>query len=180
MCFICDGGTEQDLLDQTHARIAEHGFTMMMVGDDRSSWAYSIGLLENFGHPELVVTGLDATSASAVITGLAERIRDGERFTAASPDTTYMGWPVRFGEVHQSQWRHGRFAMWCAYYGHRGELPANPDAVQLLWANDDDVFPPDRDFCAAHRNCQPVLSVAATRDVNLPPRRSQRRKKKRR
>lgn len=58
MCMLCEGASAQDVLDGFRSRIAEFGFTMVSVGGGSSSWTYTIGLLENFGHPELVVTGL--------------------------------------------------------------------------------------------------------------------------
>jgi hypothetical protein len=179
MCILCDGATEQDLFEDFRDRIAQYDFTMLSVGDESASWTYSIGLLASFGHPEFVITGLDPGSASGVITGLVDRIRRGERFTASSPDTVHAGVPFRFGEVHGSQWTHGRFAMWCAYYDRFGGAPAPLSAVQILWPNDSGVFPPDRDFCREHRNCQPLLAVAAAGNVNRGPNRAQRRKKRR-
>jgi hypothetical protein len=179
MCILCDGGSPQDLLEGFRSRIAEFGFTMVSVGDGTSSWTYTIGLLENFAHPEFVVTGLDPGAASDVITGLVQRVRDGESFTGASPDSSHRGVALRFGDVHRTQWTHGRFAMWEAHYDLFGGRPLSRSATQILWPNDDGVFPPDRDFCHAHRNCQPVLSVITARDVNRSRSRSKRRKKRR-
>jgi hypothetical protein len=119
----------------------------------------------------LVVTGLDPGCAHHAINALVVRIRRGEVFDVGSPDTSVDGLAVRLGAVHHTQWTQGRFAMWVNYYGMAGmagdPLP-DPAAVQVLWANDDGVFPPDRDFCREHRDCQPILSVAVAHDVNRP------------
>jgi len=164
MCFLCDGGTIEEWLDQTRERIDRYGFTMVMVEGGKSSWTYTIGLTESFGDPELVVTGLDAEHSVFLIDGLAERIKDGERFD--SGETSLCGVPLRIGPVHPTQWIHGRFNSWLEFYDD--EPRPQPDAVQILWPNDDDVFPPDRDFCDVHRDCQPVLSVLVAHDVHRP------------
>lgn len=176
--MLCDGANEQDLFGQFRARIAQFGFTMVHVGEGSSSWTYTVGLVEGLGHPEFVVTGLNPTAASVVVAGLVERVRAGERYTSAS-EASYEGVALRFGAVHRSHWRHGRLAMWEAYYDRFGGKPASRSAIQILWPNEDGAFPPDRDFCHEHRNCQPLLAVAATDDVNLPRRGSKRRKSRR-
>lgn len=180
MCVLCDGTNEEDLLTGFRSRVTEFGFTMVSVGGSPSSWTYTIGLLENLGHPELVVTGLDPSSAYGIITGLVTRIRAGEMFTGESEDTTHEGVPVRFGGVHRSQWAHGRFAMWEAYYDAFGGAPLDRAATQIMWPNEHLVFPPDRDFCHEHRNCQPLLAFATPVDVNLTRRQRVKRAKKRR
>jgi hypothetical protein len=179
MCILCDGGSAQELLNGFRSRIGEFGFTMVAVGEGSSSWTYTIGLLENFGHPEFVVTGLRPNAAITVMTALVERVRAGERFTSESADTAYEGIPLRLGHVHRSQWTHSRFAMWEAYYEWLGGAPLSPSATQILWPNDYGVFPPGRDFCDQHRNCQPLLAVPAGGDVNRRPRASKRRKNRR-
>lgn len=180
MCFICDGGTDDELLSGFEQRIETFGFTMMGVDSGVKSWVYTIGLLETFGHPELVVTGLGMASAAGLFDGIVDRIRKGETFSPVSPDSTLNGHPFRVSAVHPTQWVHGRFAMWTNYYGERGFLPAQPAAIQILWPNDDGVFPPDRDFCHDHRNCQPLLAFPVASNVNAPPVGRQRTKRRRR
>ena len=179
MCVLCDGGTFEDLFDGYTKLIDEHGFTMVGVFGGVRSWLYTIGLLATFGHPELVVTGLDAESATGLVAGLVERIRRGESFDASSHETMFAERPVRFASVHPTQWVHGRFNMWANYYGDLGELPAAPEAVQVLWANEFDIFPPDRDFCHVHRDCQPLLSAPVAHDVHESLRRRRRKKRAR-
>jgi hypothetical protein len=151
---------------------------MMSVGGGKSAWTYTIGLVESFDHPEFVMAGLSAENCSVVINALVDRVRAGERFDVGCPDPSIRGVPVRVGAVHPTQWVHGRFAMWVNYYGEAGEPRPVPSAVQILWPNDDGVFPPDRDFCDVHPNCQPVLSVLVAHDVHRPIGRERGRRKK--
>jgi hypothetical protein len=182
MCVLCDGGTVEDLFRETRSGIETDGFTMVAVGDGNRGWAYTIGLLATFGHPELVVTGGsgDFDIIENIISHVVHDIRGGGAFDENSPDVMYHGVPFRFGSVHRTQWVHGRFAMWERYYEWLGDAPLIRNAVQVLWANEDDVFPPDPDFCDVHRDCQPLLSVPVGHDVSEVARRQRRPKKRRR
>src|ERR1700704_1719690 len=82
VCFICDGGTEEEQQSDRLVRIAVHGFTMVQV-EGTSPWTYTIGLAPSFDHPELVVTGVPGM-AGELITDVVDRIREGQRFDGAS------------------------------------------------------------------------------------------------
>ena len=45
MCFICDGGTEEELHSDRLVRIAVHGFTMVQVEDatGEADWDFKVG-----------------------------------------------------------------------------------------------------------------------------------------
>ena len=167
MCVICDGMTREEVFSGEFVRIAVNGFTMIQV-EANPRWTYTIGLVQSFSHPELVVTGLPG-AAGGLITDVVERIRDGQRFDADSTPLTLCDCctSVAFGAVHTAQWEFGRFNQWLNYYGRLGgELPI-PDAVQVLWHDEEGRFPPDRDFCPAHGGtCQPLLDEPPKRDVN--------------
>lgn len=179
VCFICDGGTDEELLAEEFMRIALHGFTMTGV-DSAPPWTYTIGLEQSFRHPELVITGLSAETAAELITSVVERIRTGARFDGSSPPLPLCGCTtVAFGAVHDSQWEKGRFNQWLNYYDWlAGDRPPRR-AVQLLWAGASGAFPPDPEFCRDHGGrCQPLLDEAPRHDVNTGGNREQRRRAK--
>ena len=132
MCVICDGGSEEELLSDEFVRIALHGFVMVAV-EPAPTWAYTIGLLQSFDHPELVVTGLPDDSAAHVMTGVVDRIREGERFTASSPPVSLCDCTTAaFGAVHPAQWEQGRFDQWLRFYGWvGGEAPVAQAVLEL-------------------------------------------------
>lgn len=45
---------------------------------------YTVGLMENFTHPELLIVGIDPRLAHQLLSAAVERIRDGEAFTDGS------------------------------------------------------------------------------------------------
>ncbi len=73
----CDVSDQQVLDD-----VAEHGWHVMNVLDlpDSPGWAYSIGLYQNFDHPEVVVFGLNAELMHSIINSVGNDIRAGKRF----------------------------------------------------------------------------------------------------
>lgn len=164
MCAICDGMSREEMHAQTHQRIGRYGYTMLSIHGPHP-WTYTIGLSEKYEHPELIVTGLDDVSAYGLIEAVADRILAGER-CVPSYERLIGDHPVRFGDVHPSQWSHGRFDGWKAYYGWLGHKPSTQEAVQIVWSNDEWRYPPDPGFCIAHDDCQPLLSAPAHRDVN--------------
>src|SRR5947209_6271559 len=124
MCLICDGFTHEEAHSGEFVRIAMYGFTMIAVGGS-PTWTYTIGLLQSFGHPELVMTGLSPGDSADLITAVVELIREGAVFDAASPPLTVCSCTeVAFGDVHEEQWLQGRFDGWLGYYDWLGgELP---------------------------------------------------------
>jgi hypothetical protein len=178
VCFICDGGTEEEAFTDRLMRIAVHGFTMVQV-EGVPSWTYTIGLAQSFDHPELVVTGLP-DGAPGLINDVVDRIREGQRFDASSPPMPLCDCSsVAFGPVHAEQWERGRFNQWLHHYDQLGEGPPVPDIVQVLWPDKAGRFPTDPGFCPEHRpTCQPLLDVAPRHNVNTGSNREQRRRAK--
>ncbi len=149
MCELCNGISVDALMTQTFERIAANRFTMVGVEGPRR-WAYTVGLVESFDHPELIVTGLEFERTSALLTGVADRVRAGERFTNAAGPIDVADTRVHFTPVHPAQWVQGRFNMWSAYYDWVG-LRLDPTAIQVVWPLGSGC-PPDRQC-----NCQPML-----------------------
>lgn len=69
-----------ELLAGIHGHIERTGWSLMSVMGSRRTlpWTYTIGLLEKFDHPELIMIGVDDRSAGGVLNALgalAERSR---------------------------------------------------------------------------------------------------------
>lgn len=136
------------------------GWTVAAVTGDvtGNDWAYTVGLDQHHGHPELLLVGLPAPLAGAVVQTLAEWVASGARLPVGAELT--VG-PLRLRAVavddlflsHGDWFNLGREVM--AEYGRRW-----PATVQLLWADDRGRFPAMDAPPGALRR-QPVLAVAA-------------------
>lgn len=81
MCRICEGATRQQVLDEARCHIIHHGWFLQGIeatpGEDDGYWVYTVGLLENFGHPELVVTDIEYREGATMLNWLGEKVRAG-------------------------------------------------------------------------------------------------------
>jgi hypothetical protein len=133
-------GTFQ-LLEECRHDIESVGFTVAAITGDVTGcdWAYSVGLHRTFEHPELVLVGLDAPLAGAVVQSLADKVAAGARLRPGA-EARLGPLRFRFREVDdvfcsQSDWFNlGRevTAAWGARW---------PSTLQVLWADADGHFP---------------------------------------
>src|ERR1700747_3206641 len=74
MCWICDhpGATEGDYTEHMRRLTPAHGWAWQGVERDgiHPPWAYTVGLTSH-RRPELVITGMGLTRATAVLNGMA-------------------------------------------------------------------------------------------------------------
>ncbi|GLY33609.1 DUF4262 domain-containing protein [Kineosporia sp. NBRC 101731] len=84
MCLKCDGWSDEAILEKSRSDIELHGWGYVHVEGDGGSpcLTYTVGMTRFHGHPELVVTGLDARQATTLLDDLADQIRCGLRLIA--------------------------------------------------------------------------------------------------
>lgn len=132
MCDICNGATYDEVLGRIDGRVSAGRWSVQGVEGDRHhrSWAYTIGLHENFGHPELVLTDGRVDDSALVLDEVAGWIAEGDRY---GPGATIEsdGYVLEFGAVHPSYLRHGLCAVWTEYYRWRGAEPRPLEVLQL-------------------------------------------------
>ena len=141
MCDICDGKTIEEVRQGTHQNVLRHGFTKVAVGDHGRGWVYTIGLLDNYVHPELVVVG-ELSEAAWVVEELAQRVLTGERLTPGG--TVHLdGLDLAVVPVHPAHFARGLLNAWLDYYREAGRWELEPEALQ--------VVVPDHAHCAEHQ-----------------------------
>lgn len=130
-----------DVVENFKQDIAEIGWSVAAVTGDRTGcdWAYSVGLDLTYGHPELIIVGVDAPVAGAIVQALAEKVAEGADLRQGGP--VQIGpMAVRFRDVDglfcsQGDWFNlGRLVM--GELGHRW-----PDTLQIVWADVDGRYP---------------------------------------
>ena len=173
MCRICDGATEQDLFDSIDTHVAAGRWALQGVEPEPGGegWVYTIGLLENFGQPELVATGRNLGSYAGLLNEIGERVERGLRVDAGSV-LDLDGYVVEFETVHPSYLAHGLCASWNNYYGATGTQPEPLRALQVVvplteWC----------DHCDRLRRC---LATPGARGFGGPGNRAARRAQARR
>jgi hypothetical protein len=121
-------------------RIAEsvrrHGWHAIAVEGtpEAPPFLYSIGLCDTFGHPEIVICGLNEKTGHQLVSDMVTRIRGGQRYHAGEKDQSLLGgYPVVLRSVHPTQ-RIVRLGFAAAYYRRAGK-PDLFSALQLLWSD---------------------------------------------
>jgi len=158
----------------TASVIAAHGFALFSVGYGRCSvpgccsptskhsWTYTVGLVE-FGHPEIVLLGLDPESAAHGINWVGKQARLGRPLTVDAPallddvGIKLVDVPLEWLWTDLS-----RMAMWFDHYASHPTMRL-PDVRQLVWADTAGKFPDDPSCDAKTRAAQPILSLDPAR-----------------
>ncbi len=135
MCLECDGYSHEAAVQAFDLKIRIHGWVVVQVGDGESAFSYTVGLVESFGHPELIVVDVDRRLQQGLINELANGIAANGRPALDRPSTR----GVRCVEVHRNHLHGAYFAMWAARYG---TLPQPGQVRQVLL--------PDSSYCECH------------------------------
>ncbi len=134
--------TEEDRDHKLVSEIEEVGWHVIMIPEDDEgpSFAYSIGLFRTFGHPEIIIFGLDLDLMHRLINLIGEDVRQGRRFADGQAASGILeGYDVRFLNVARRHYpEHFGYAHW---YYKGDDFPA----LQCLWPDKHGRFPTDSD-----------------------------------
>lgn len=152
---------EQRVIDDIDA----YGWHVVCIGADEHgpSFDYTIGLMQTFRHPEIIVFGLDNSLMHQILTGMVTTIRRGGSFANPGQYADVLeGFSCVVRRVAQE--RHREFlgyAMWyCRHVGKIGSL----EAVQLFWPDKADRFPWEPECNDAVKRLQPLLQEHGDRE----------------
>ena len=82
MCALCDGKSIEQLWQDFRSFIRQGGWALQGVEPSRHGrpWVSSIGLTENYRHPELVAVDDDVRAQSSLLNAIGENVKRGARF----------------------------------------------------------------------------------------------------
>lgn len=86
--------------------IKDYGWWIQAVlpGPDNPPFAYTVGLTETFGHPELLMIGFRPEMMHDLLNGCGRLVKSGERFgNWSTSDKVIEGYPVWLREVTQPE-----------------------------------------------------------------------------
>ena len=73
MCLQCDGYSFEQSMLSLDLTIRTYGWQLNQV-TDANPWSYTIGLTESYGHPELMITGLELDRQNTMIRKIVDPI----------------------------------------------------------------------------------------------------------
>jgi hypothetical protein len=134
--------------------INTYGWHVMRIMPERDEpgWAFSIGLFRNFGHPELLLFGLDADVMQAVINIAGKKVKEGTSFSdGAESDDLLVNYKCVFRVVDKSWYRNVLgYALW--FHGD-SQFPV----LQIFWPDKQHRFPWQPGSELSSHQIQPLL-----------------------
>ena len=132
--------------------IKTRGWSIVCVvgGENEPDFAYTVGLTTSFKHPEIVLFGLDFKNASAILNGVGDLVKKGEKFIpGVRYDNIFRdGYNAQFISVLPQNHSFISFA-----FEQRGE---DVRALQLLFPDTENRFPLEEGF--DNRHLPPLLN----------------------
>lgn len=129
---------EQRILDD----IEEYGWHVVAVtsSPEGPPFAYTIGLMDSYDHPELILLGLDPRTTHEIYKTMVEEIKQGRSF--AEPlryEDVIVGYACATRPVHPSQQsEYFGYGLWYRHHiGRAGTL----QSVQVCWPDRQGRFP---------------------------------------
>ncbi len=118
--------------------IEKYGWHVMKVfaKDPRPSFAYSIGLFQTFGHPEILIVGLALDTMHQILNNIGSDVKQGKRFQdGQSSDDILDGYECAFRRVLPEYY--ADLFGWAIWHYEGSEFPA----IQCVWPDRDRKFP---------------------------------------
>jgi hypothetical protein len=131
--------SEQKALDD----IREYGLHIIMVGEDDKGpgFAYSIGLFENYAHPEVIIIGLKPELSHRLLNNMAYDIKEGKTFsTGEFHEDILDDFLCYFGDVPQNKYRD--YVGWACWYYEGDDFPL----IQCVYPTVKGIFPWEANF----------------------------------
>ncbi len=146
---------DQKITSDILKNIREHQLHIAYVEGDgyNPSFTYSIGLYKEFDHPELILIGLPAETAGAIINNIKDEIQKGEKYTEG---INYMNFlvdlPIQFVNVRKEH-----YPDYLGYAGWYNDNSFDFPTLQLIWPDRDGYFPWEEGFNEKFKFEQPLL-----------------------
>jgi hypothetical protein len=107
-------------------------------------WSYTIGLLESYDHPELMVTGLELDMQNTVIRKIVDSIKQ----TGHVDNAFLQSEGVTLVDVHPNHLAGDWFGTWSNFYQR---IPTPGSFLQIV--------PPSDWFCDCHAHAMPHFEL---------------------
>lgn len=146
MCDICDGKTHEQVEAETRGHIRRLGWALQGVEPSAGchGWVYTIGLLDSYDHPELVLIDDDWARGGSLLNVLGRAVRDGDIFQPGDRIDLGERW-AEVIDVHPDHLTSDVLAVWHNVRGSGSDLlPLEPEAYQVVVHGplpDGDVLP---------------------------------------
>lgn len=130
-------------------KMMEYGW--IVTGVPSIGICYTVGLMDKFNHPEIVIHGLPVQTAYVFLQSIVKMIGDGQRFEPGKNYDELANFPTQFVVVDRSN------ADWVGMvYNYNGP---NFNALQMVWTDTKGKFPWETGFEKRFIDKQHVLNA---------------------
>jgi len=140
---------------RTMDHIEEFGWEVVMIDPDHASrgWAFTVGLHDTAGKPELILTGLNRKTSQWLLNDAAKRMKAGTDLTRGKHEGLLEGVDVIFRPVDR-KWLQ-QVMGWATWYNNGDKFPV----LQAIFPDKQNRFPGEEGFDT--RYTQPLLQPNA-------------------
>jgi Domain of unknown function (DUF4262) len=145
--------------------IRNHGWAVIRVEPqgEEPGYAYTIGLMQTYEHPEVIVFGLPLETMHDILNEIGTQVGAERRFAPGEMASGIIeGFDVAFRAVAPGA-RSAYMGLGIDYYGR--DFPA----LHCLWPDRDGRFPWDLGASADFRRLQPMLSDGPEPSITTRP-----------
>ncbi len=129
-----------------------HTTSVMGSDPDEVSYSYSTGIHETINKPDIIIFGLSPSVSHAVIGIYYDRVKSGELFEPGIEYSGFLkGYPVMLASVPKAKIDEHMLCIPWLYPGREHE------AYQILYPDDDGLWPWEDSVSGSFRQLQPVL-----------------------
>lgn len=139
-------------------RRVDAGEMMITYVDDDVPWAYTIGRILD-GSPELLVLGVDPSSAAGVLNRLHGEWPRVEEWMDGQPEDDPFYASLRLIPIPDRLWDTTDYLLLAADNARRCGLSDEREALQVVWADPAGVFPWEPGFSRRLAALQPILGL---------------------
>lgn len=145
------------LWEKMRRDIGREGFFIMAVapGPDSHGFAYTIGLSESMGHPELLVFSLPPQVAFVVLHDFVKKLKEGARFTDGQVIDDIFTVPVPVAARAISHEKAAEYTV--QLFNMYAANPVPPSVLQMVLPDTRGRFPWHSDFDQSLETMQPAL-----------------------
>jgi len=118
-----------------------HGWSAIAIDpdDEGPPYVFTVGFYYSYGHPEVVIMGMEHQVAHQFLQVMALEIQEGKRYEDGHADTELASLPMAFRSVALEHYR--GYLGYCLWFYQN--LPDPFPTVQLVWPDRAGKFPWD-------------------------------------
>jgi Domain of unknown function (DUF4262) len=118
--------------------VGHHGWSVTNIREEDGApgWSFTIGLFENFGHPEVAIFGMPSETRHSILNWIGKNVREGKPFTSGREHDWVLEERNCWSRDVDKLWYKDLFG-WAIWFYAGTDFPV----VQCIWPAKDGSYP---------------------------------------